>query len=284
MTHTRTYTDAADPRRGDVQAAVDAGIAAHTPHLLEPGKRYAIPVPAGGQVHEIDLDLDIYRERPRRKTGTTIVRDAESFVDYCAKHSDEGTEYYASRDNGTITAVLNANEQDGPRWGDHRAVLQLKHSKPWHDWTSLDGKGFAQADFAEWIEDHLPDVRDPAAADLMEIAQTFEATTTVNFQAGSRIVDGQRRLTYVETIDATAAQGTLTIPASITLGLLVYEGGDQADPITARLRYRIGGGKLTLSYHLDRPEDAVKAAFDAVVESIAREVARPIWAGTPNGR
>jgi len=274
-------------RACDTQAAIDAGIAAHTPHEIKPGQRYALVVPAGGNVKEIDNDLDKYLDAPRRKRGTTLVRDALSFCEFYEKHADDGgTEIYADIDALAITAVLNADQGTGeaPGWRDHRVVLQLKHSQPWIDWAERNGKIQSQTEFANFIEDHLADIREPAAAEMLEIVQTFNATTKVNFGSSTILANGQRQLTYLEETQTSAgAKKNLTIPGTITLGLEVFDGATVVDKLTARFRTAVREGNLLMSYHLDRPEDVLKKAFKAIAGSIAEATGNPVWLGTPAG-
>ena len=270
---------------GDVQAAIEAGTALAEPAQLEPGNYYAVTVPAGGRVEQIDLDLDKYRAAPRRKTGTTTVSDAASFVHYWNKHSDADSEVYAVADRNTVLAILDAHTSGKPRWGEHRLTLQLKNSTAWLDWTASNGRYLSQVDFAEFIEDHLADIREPAGADLLELAQTFQATTKVTFQSGTRLSSGQRQLTYVEETDAKAGtKGQITIPETFTLGLQVFEDSDVVDQVNARLRYRIQHGELVLAYKLDRPADVARKAFMDTVGSLEGHVSRAILYGTPAGR
>jgi len=105
----------------------------------------------------------------------------------------------------------------------------------------------------------------------LEMAETFEASKSVQFKSGNRLKDGQRQLTYVETIDARAGtSGSVNIPDSILLNLSPFDG---ADPVVmgARIRYRIDGGNLRIGYVLDRPDLVLRSAFDAVLEGIEEQ-------------
>ncbi|MBM7788888.1 DUF2303 family protein [Tenggerimyces flavus] len=280
---TETVELAVEPN--GVQAAIDAGEAIAKPTLLDPGNHYVAVVPAGGRLAHVDLDLDKYRDTPRRKEGRVVVDDVASFVHYWGKHADEHSEVYANVSRSKVEAVLDAHADDGPRWGGHRLVLQLKHTQPWLAWNANEGIKFSQTDFAEFLEDNLADIYAPPAADMLEIAQTFQATTKVNFESGTRLASGQRKLTYVEQVDAKAGQkGELTIPESFTLGLQVFEGFEVADEVGARLRYRINGGNLQLSYHLNRPDEVARAAFDAIVNQLTEHLdGTPVLVGQPIG-
>lgn len=264
----------------NVRTIVDTATRTVAPAELTPGKVYAFNTPGG--VHQVDLTGDDYRDAPSRKRGTTTVRDAQSFISYWAKHSDADSEVYADADRLTITAVLDANTVHGARWAGHRLHLGLRQTDAWKQWATYDGKLIGQDAFAEFIEDHLPELLEPSAADMLEIAQSIQGATKAEFQSATRLSSGQRQFSYVETTTAKAGQkGNLVIPETFTIGLVPFE-GSEGYKLTARFRYRLGrDGELTLGYKLDRPGDIIRTAFQDVVTAVAEQVDSPILNGTP---
>lgn len=263
----------------EAQTIVETALRTAPPAELEPGKVYAFHTPAG--IHKVDLTGDEYRDAPRRKAGLTTVRDADSFRAYFDKHSDMHSEVYADAERLTVTAVLDAHEPDAPRWSSHMLKLGLRETEAWRQWTNLDGKLISQEQFAEFLEDHLPELLEPAAADMLEIAQSFQATTKVDFQSGTRLATGQRQFEYVETTTAKAGQkGQLTIPETFVIGLVPFE-GSEGYRLTARLRYRIVDTQLRIGYKLDRPGDIRDTAFRDVVTAIGEQIEQPVMNGTP---
>lgn len=219
---------------------------------------------------------------PARKSGSYAVTDAPSFVGYLDKHGEARTEVWADVDAGTVRAVINAHFQGFDLAGhqDHTLTLCLTTTDDWRAWTGRDGKLVPQLDFAEFIEDHLPNFVNPSAADMLELAQTFQATTKVDFASSQRVKSGETQLQYQEEQNATAGKkGTLAIPDTFELALQPFE-GSPAYKVQARFRYRIEGSRLTLGYRLTRPKDVRKAAFDDVVAGIAADTERAIWATT----
>ena len=234
---------------------------------------------------------------PRRKTGHLNVTTVEAFADYVAKHGVHATELWGSRDRGVVQAVINAHsgfvgddepvlnyDEDGQPglagWGDHTITLVLRHSDDWNDWTKRDGQMMSQVDFAEFLEDHRPNLGEPSPAEMLELAQTFRATTKVDFDSSQRLKSGETSLTYAESTDAKAGRkGSIAIPDQITIALPVYDQGIPY-PLSARFRYRIGGGQLLLGYRLDRPKDTLQLAFDRVVADVEDKTSRTVWATT----
>lgn len=263
-----------------VAEIADLATAATDPATLELGGYYTIV--AGGTVHRIDLTGPEFQDLPKRKTGSTVVRDVTSFAAYWGKHSGASSEIYASRDGLRVTAVLDAHGANTPNWGGHRLVLQLQHTTAYTAWREASGREMDQETFATFLEDNRVDIHTPPAAEMLEVAQSIQATSNVEFQSGHRLADGQRRIGYVETNTARAGtKGELGIPAEIVLGLFVFKGATTADALTARFRHRIAGGALKLMFKLDRPDDVVDAAFAGVVAEVAEQCSATVLVGTP---
>lgn len=244
---------------------------------------YYVVTSRDGAMHRIDLTGDEYRDRPRRKRGTTTVKDVGSFAQYWAKHATgAASEIYADRQARKVTAVLDAHEVAEAGWGGHRLVLSLAYSSAFTAWVNNDKTPMQQEAFAEFLEDNRADIFDPPAAEMLEVASSLQAATKAEFQSGIRLADGQRKLSYVENTTASAgARGDLTIPEIITLRLPIFEGASTADDLTARFRYRINGGKLSLHYVLDRPADVINAAFEGVIAEVAAQCGAAVLRGTP---
>jgi uncharacterized protein YfdQ (DUF2303 family) len=254
----------------DTEAVIDLARTSVAPDSLALGEYHVVQSAAG--LVQIDLTGEQHLEKPKRKRGTVIVRDGASFLAYWGKHATANSEVYADRDKLAVTAVIDAHgpAADDTDWRQHQLVLQLRYSPAFKAWHSLSGQLVSQTQFAEFVEDHRGDIREPAAADVLELAQTFEATNRVQFRSSSRLKSGERQLSYVESVDASAGQrGELTIPDALGLAVAVFEGAAVADAITARLRYRIEDGRLRLGVVLDRIAEVVDGAFAGVVSEVA---------------
>lgn len=263
----------------NAQVIVDTALRSAEPRELETGKYYAFVTPGGLQ--KVDLTGPEHTGVPPRKAGTTTVRDAVSWLAYYDKHHDDASEVYADSERLTVTAVLNAHGPDEPSWGDHRLILALRTTDAWKQWLTNDGQLLDQETFAEFLEDHLPELLEPSAADMLEIAQSLQAATKVDFQSGVRLATGQRQFQYVETQTTKAGQkGQLTVPEVFTIGLVPFE-GSEGYKLTARLRYRITERGLRMGYKLERPGDVLRTAFADVVKTVAEQISEPVMNGTP---
>ena len=260
------------------------------PHEIEPGLYLAADAGTGSRVIDVRDQIQRTKDHPLRKTGAVTLTQHDSFTAYLAKHALPDTEMWADIDKDRVVAVINAHGGSADRtirdeglagWGDHRATLQLVTTQDWRDWTGNSGKFLPQTEFAEFVEQHLPNFLRPSAADMLELAQTIKGHTKVSFESSKRVKSGETAIEWREDTTAAAGKkGTLEIPDTIDLGMQVYEGGAPYK-LTARFRYRIGGGQLVLGYVLERAGDVKRDAFGQVVQQVATDSAREVWHGTP---
>lgn len=236
--------------------------------------------PAGADVEVVDLveQLGKHREHPPRAIGTFKVHDAESFLAYLLSHkiTDE-TEVWADASGTRIIGVLNAHQNctspvadTGPYagWGDHLVTYDVLKTDAWKAWAQRDQVLMSQSDFAELIEMRMVDIVEPEAAYMLELAQSFQATIGVQFQSSKLLSSGERELTYKEDVQSSAGRsGQLEIPKDFVVALQPFEGAETYK-VTARFRYRITEGRLSLGYVLVRPEDVLREAFLDVIATV----------------
>lgn len=219
------------------------------------------------------LSLEPMLSHPVRKRATVALRDAASFIAYATAFADAHSLVFANIADRTITAVLDYHEaKDGPaRWGSHRAVLTCQLTEDWKRWTAANKKHLGQVEFAQFIEDNLPNIAAPAGSQILEIVKTLMAKKAVNFTSSVRLDNGETQFVYEETIAGSAGQkGHLEIPHTFTLGLEPFEGAGLYQ-LEARFRYRIvEGGKLELWFDLVRHEAVLEDAFTRTREEIRK--------------
>ena len=236
----------------------------------------ALLVPEGYKVESQEKLLD----RPARKRGKYTFRDVASFIDYFKLHQ-MGSSLYGRIDPPQFVAVFDDHRKDEAGWRDHTAVYDCPLSVEWKTWSSVNKKPFKQAEFAQFVEDNLPDILEPTGADMLEISRTLEAKKKINFASGIRLSNGNQELTYEEEVQGTASKGKLQIPETFTLGLPVLEGGPRYK-VTARLRYRIDGGVLVIWFDLLRPHKIIEDAVLAVWKEIEDGTTCRIFNGAPD--
>lgn len=215
------------------------------------------------------IDTDQYLPRPRRKTKTVDVRDAESFIGYLDKHGlTAETEIRAYQRSNKIQATIDAGTTEESGWGSHTLILHLEQSPEFLKWTKLSGQMFTQTEFAEFIEENASDIVHPAAAEMLEIVSSLQVARSADFESAVRLSDGNVQFGYRETTNAKAGTtGQLTIPTEFSLGIRPYLGGNPYQ-VQAKFRYRLRGSELLLGFKLERIDDILLNAFNGVAESI----------------
>jgi|SRR6266850_2991392 len=265
----------------NIQAAIDAG------EKLGELKH-------GGDVHRVSerempflllpadlnvIGLEDTLLRPLRARADVLVHDADSFVRYVMRYKDDATVVFSDLEKLTWYALVDYHEANGGErlagWAQHRLKYTCRSTPEWRAWHGSNGKQHAkgQLEFAEFLEDHIPDMVQPDGATLLEVVTGLEAKKDVNFRSSVRTDSGEQQLVYEETINTTAKKGTMLIPTSITLQLRPFEGTGPRR-IDARLRHRIGdNGRLSLWFDLIR--------WEALLEEAFGEIRAQITAGLP---
>ena len=255
-----------------IQAAINAGIAMSDPIEIGEARSFVL-LPTGVTVH----DLEGLLPTPTRKRGAPTFRDIRSFMRFVNEHKLPQTRIYYSTDLDKLsfTSVFNEHcpvqeadtEPATAGWRDFKAIYNCPFSTEWKTWIRQNNTTMTQAAFALFIENNLPDIREPAAADMLEISRTLEAKKKVTFSSGIRLSDGQNDLTYSEEITGSTKNGKLQIPETVLIAIPVFEGGPLYR-ITARLRYRIDNGSLSIWFDLLRSHKSVDHALAEMVQTI----------------
>lgn len=256
-----------------IQAALlhgeEAAIVKQAPQRLGAGIPFVI-VRTGYDVKAVESML----EHPVRVRSTIEVRDQASFIRYTNDYKDADTVVFANIGDRTITAVLDYHKkvsEDSARWGQHRVVLTCLLTEDWKRWAAINKKPQSQLEFAQFIEDNLPNIGSPSGSDLLTMVRTLQAKKDVTFQSVIRLEDGSQNFTYIEDVTATAARGELKIPDTIHLVLKPFEGGEDYR-VDARFRYRLESGALKLTIELVRHEAVIEDAFRIVREAIVTAI------------
>jgi uncharacterized protein YfdQ (DUF2303 family) len=250
------------------------------------------------------VSLEKYAEQPKRKRASVALEDATSFARYVREHWEPGSVIFgrADEDGGSFAAVLDYHQVTAPTqvvttaseamtladcvvgragWGNHRAEFALECTPEWSRWLANNRKALKQSEFAEFLEDNRADVLEPSGITLLEIAQTLQVKSEVNFRSGLRLDNGQVQLNYVEQIEGRGGvDGSMAIPETFKLALAPFVGMSVKYEISVRLRYRQSQGKLTFEYQLDRPHKVVETAFKEIRESIEKETGAVVLLGS----
>lgn len=261
---------------GDAATIADLARASVAPQYVPITQPAFVVVPPGHTLQS----LEEMQPAPQRIRRSPVLRTADAFITYVKAFASSDARIYANEETLKLVGVLDHPSASSPAWGQHTPQLQLKATREWQAWLAASGKRLDQVAFAEFIENHLPEIAEPAGADLLAMVKGLDIRKAVQFQSSIRLDNGQVQLTYIEDVSGTAAKGTATIYDTFVLGLAPFEGAPQYR-LTARLRYRLDAGKVVLWLDLVRPEDVVHDAWLALVDQVAQATATPVLAGQP---
>nr|WP_223215782.1 DUF2303 family protein [Rhizobium herbae] len=261
----------------------------------------SIPVlvhPETGKVTGLYHELAPWRTKPERKTGTAIAETLESFIDLVDRHKQENSVIFAKTDwrKPSLTAVIDYHSGTDPDNGKHRIHYQFPLSEEWNAWLAVDGKQMAQAQFAEFIEDHIADLSTPDFNEAEDFEKMFSAKVAfpndivmlsrgLQINAETRVKQviklqtGEAQITFEE--DHKNAHGEpLVVPGVFILQIAPFFMGE-AKRIPVRLRYRLSGGELKWTFQLYRPDRYITEQVRTDLEAAAAETSLPKFEGSP---
>jgi uncharacterized protein YfdQ (DUF2303 family) len=268
-------------------------------------------VPKGMEALSAKKFLDELLDAPKRREGTAVLGNLESFIAHTIRFKDDGSTIFAQRreDAPSLTSILDyhpAGSSNGnARFGKHRGTWKLPTSEAWEAWRRVDGKGMSQLEFAEFLEKRVLDlVEAPASgeANPSQLAAELLSRLGGEFAGPSRLIEVARGLKLSESSEVVQAQNlatgemqvvyrtehkgqtvngeAITVPSMFLIGVPVFDGGAPYR-MPVRLRYRKVQGSIVWTIERYRPDLIFFAAFDEATERAAQETGLPIFIGTP---
>lgn len=270
----------------DAEVALAAGAAIGKPQAplwqqAEAGNASYAVIPKGYELKSLEEFLAC----PLRVREEVALQDTDSFVAYVnAFKVPETTRILFDIDTERFAAVLDYHEAaDGdvlhPSWCDHVATFMPRKSEEWKAWIASNRKEMAQVQFARFIEDNMPDVKEPNSAEFLQIALTFEAKKSVEFSSGVRLASGQIQFQYDEIVRGAAQKGTMEVPEHFVLGIPIHTNGP-AYRIPVRLHWRLDGSKLLFWYEVVRPHKYLEDALSAIQQRVTTDTGISVLAGS----
>jgi hypothetical protein len=155
-------------------------------------------VPRGLEAKSVKPFLDEYLQKPRRREGTAKLTELASFNAHVNRFKSSASAIFANNAcQPQLIGVLDYHEEGAtgdPAFCKHRAVYDFPLSDEWTAWTEKDSEQLGQQAFAEFIEDRLADVLDPAEAG--DNAKAFASRLGMHFASRGALawaVDSRRR-------------------------------------------------------------------------------------------
>lgn len=264
-----------------------------------------------GTVESIKKLIDEYAPLPDRVKGTVALHDLTSFLQECERWKNPSLTVYVNapctvEHPATITAVIDDLNVEAPKWREHRLVYAPKLSPRLMAWLGA-ARGMGQEAFAEFIENHLTDVRGRASlvelakaksddapnleplleaaqmlglhlgtqAELLTLSRGLEATVTQKVKGRPNLQNGSAIFAFEESVDT----GAVSVPGGFVIEVPVFNGSTNVF-ILARLRYQIKDGFVTWKVLLHDLDGVCREA----VNDLRSEIAAPghrVVLGTP---
>lgn len=266
--------------------AFEAGLKSQIPSEIFPGMI----------VHHKDLSVSdrtkehlaeekLSKPGPINASGTLTLLTPDSFARAITDHRDGRTKVFADNEKSEITCVFDFLQEGGSSfseskpidfrlrgWGQLRAVIGFAESRKLKEWKKT-LEWMSQAEFANFIEDHLEDVLTPSGQELLSITTDLEASSTGGFKGKVNLDNGSVRLSYQDEVETT-----VEIPRNLTLGIPLFEHGDRYK-LGARLRFVIQGGSVKFRLLFTNLQDAKEQEFERIVQEIEEKTEAPIYRG-----
>lgn len=286
---------------------------------VERGDTEQIPVaavPQGRTLHNLKSFFDAYLPAPERRKGTATVTTVASFIDLVNRFKDQESVVFADNgDNPSLLAVLDYNPAEpspeeaagggakagAARFGEHRVAYRFPLSKEWVAWMEASKRAMSMADFAQFLEDRILDVRNPDEAKGNETIQAFVSqlgvalatpqklmelsrglTVNVNLKAtqGINLTSGEGRLSF-ESKHTDEAGKEMSVPGAFVIAIPVFKLGPLWS-IPVRLRHAVSqDGKVSWSIALQRTDWLLEAVIKEACEQVEAATLLPLFYGSP---
>lgn len=243
-----------------VVAALGARAAA-TEVIERPGAVPIMVIPQGAEVVQEPALLS----KPLRIKAEVHTTEVPAFCAYVNRYKTENSIVFLRRDQAELNAVLDYHGPNDPMHCEHEIKLRLKRDREWNAWASIFNKGLNQLQFAEFIEDYMPNFITPTGAAMLEMALKLKIDQKAQYTSARNLANGDTTLVY--SVENTTRE--MTIPNEIQIAVPVFYGSEPST-LRARLRYRLSEGMVQFTVKPNR-DDLVydKALEDAIAEVMA---------------
>lgn len=247
---------------------------------------------AGVTATDVQAIADKYATVPRSRAGKLRALDLGSFAGLVLRDYDHGSVVLVdvSGAGASFEAVLDyhrsiggfeAGERHGQRHGREVIVYAPELSDEWKAWTEQAGKPMTQGAFAEWIDEHLPDIADPGhlasdpdstaakfgqvygfSADqaygyatperLQALSTGFQVREGSVIKSAVNLASGEVQLQY-ETSHTDEGGKPLNVPRRFLLSIPVFK-REAAYLVPVKLSYRRKAGAIEWTFELYRSD------------------------------
>lgn len=248
--------------------------------------------PKGMARYEVPLaEREELNGGPFRRKGNTAVKSIAAFCDLVTRHISPAVVVYADDNDQrpSLTAVINDHDpsvEGSAGFRDHRITYAPALSAEWRTWNEMNGKWMSQAQFAQFLEDHILDLTDGSNVGpttqktidalgvqvasplvLRSLARDMNVRVKMAVREARNLSSGETQVVYA-TENTTEDGRPLVVPGAFMIAIPVYENTDLY-AIAARLRYRIvEGSGIAWSFQLTHPERARRSLMATMIDTV----------------
>ncbi|MEN6535693.1 MAG: DUF2303 family protein [Bryobacteraceae bacterium] len=235
------------------------------------GRRYLI-VPDGYEAKDVTDPHGLFPRTPSYIKQRVEVQALDSLVDYVNAFKTDHTKLFADMMGNSITGLIDYHQEDQKAANvAHAVTMALPFSEEWKLWTGIDGKLMGQLEFARFLEENHPDIVQPNAAELIEIARDLHGARNIRLTKAVRTESDNESFTLDDdtTLASNKSGQKVEIPRQFTLSIPVYF-GESAIDMTAFLRWKLDQQEgMKLGIKMWRPEHVRQAMFKQIVTGAA---------------
>ena len=254
-----------------------------------------------GALRSVKPLLEEYRFAPARKDGTARVTTLESFIDLTDRHKTAHSVLFANTDwkKPSLMTIVDYHEKRSagdPDNGKHRILYEFPLSIEWQAWVAQDKQPMKQAEFAEWLEDHITEIATPhedestywngllggkvaAPNELQMLSRGLKISAETRVKSNVVLSSGEGELTWEEEHRDASGQ-KLVVPNLFIINLPPFFMGEKAR-VPVRLRYRLVAGSVTWFFQLYRPDVYITEQVMLDLDRAKGQTDLPAFQGTP---
>lgn len=256
----------------EAQTVAELAVKAAGAHTVKSAdKREFLIIPSGFTEKEVSDPHGLKLATPRYISQRIEVQALDSLVDYVNTFKTPNTMLFADIRASAITALIDYHAADQKAANvAHQVTMALPYSEEWKLWTSIDGKMMGQLEFARFLEENHPDIAQPNAAELIEMARDLHAARNIKFTKVVRTDSDNENFTAEDTttLGSRSTGNSVELPRQFTVRIPIYFDQQPFD-MSAFLRWKVGDDGMTLGIKLWRPEHVRQAEFKQIVVGAA---------------
>ena len=205
---------------------------------------------------------------PLRIKANDDFEEPDSFCAYVRNFQSEKTRLYGNPDKRQITAIFDDHLAGQPNWREHTAALKLLVSPEWAAWMEAFKEPFDQLTLYEFLNDHLEQIADPDAGNLLADISTINIDN--NWKCTSvQKEGGDIAFSYAK--ENTAKTATGKIPSRLTLRIAPFRSWSPIS-MTVYLSYRLKGESLVFTMRGHQVKELLAQTFNDVREHVQAEL------------